>query len=81
MAGALGAAAGLLILARALGRLRRAGVFTGLFWASARVYPGYRARSLGPALSAVLGLGLTAAGGFGVYLGLTGYWARSLLFR
>lgn len=77
-AGVFAFLAGLLLVARGVGRLRRNGVFRANFWASFRPYAGYRVRALAPTGSVLLGLGLASAGLALVYLGVSSFYGARL---
>ncbi len=76
--GAAVAVAGIVLASRGSTRLRRAGFFGGLYWASFRHFTGYRLRALRPLGTTFLGIVLAVAGLLSMYLGLTGFYAGRL---
>jgi hypothetical protein len=69
---------GLATAAGGLRRLRRAGVFGGVFWHSLPHYPRYRVRALRPLLATLGGLALLAAGAALALAGVATYYADHL---
>ncbi|MHB8507407.1 MAG: hypothetical protein ACYDGR_02000 [Candidatus Dormibacteria bacterium] len=76
--GLLGIIAGLRLVAPALTRLRRAGVFGSLFWASFRGQARYRARALRPLPRLVAGTILLGAGAAALVAGVNRYYLDHL---